>query len=71
MENFVPDYLQHQFNLYDRSPKKNILHSCNYADKVLSIDNQANCFLCTCDAWLPVSVGNIMDFDSLGSVVVT
>lgn len=68
MENFVPDYLQHQFNLYDRSPKTNIVHSCNYAEKVLSIDNQANCFLCTCDAWLPVSVGNIMDFDTLQSV---
>tara|TARA_B110000503_G_C7055637_1_gene374302 strand:+ start:80 stop:1117 length:1038 start_codon:yes stop_codon:yes gene_type:complete len=68
MQEHVPYYLQHQYNLYDRTKKSGIRFSCNYPEKVLSIDNQGNCFLCICDGWLPVSVGHIMSFNTIEEV---
>jgi organic radical activating enzyme len=68
MESHVPYYLQHQYNLYDRTPKNKITNICNFAEKVLTIDNQGNCFLCICDGWLPISVGHITDFDSMEEI---
>jgi MoaA/NifB/PqqE/SkfB family radical SAM enzyme len=64
----VPGYLRHQYNLYDRTKKSRIQFSCNFPEKVLSIDNQGNCFLCECDGWLPISVGHITDFNSIEEV---
>jgi MoaA/NifB/PqqE/SkfB family radical SAM enzyme len=32
------------------------------------IDLQGNCFVCSCEAWLPVCVGNIADFNSLDDI---
>jgi MoaA/NifB/PqqE/SkfB family radical SAM enzyme len=68
MEERVPYYLKHQYNLYDRTPKTGITNICNFAEKVLSIDNQGNCFLCICDGWLPISVGHITDFNSMEEI---
>lgn len=68
MKQHVPHYLQHQYNLHDRGIAKNLTNSCNFSEKVLSIDHSGNCFLCTCEAWLPISVGNILDFDKLEDV---
>ena len=68
MEQHVPQHLKHQWNLYSREPKQGITHRCNFPDNVVSIDTQGECTLCRCDAWLPVSVGNIMDFKSLHEV---
>jgi MoaA/NifB/PqqE/SkfB family radical SAM enzyme len=68
MQEHVPYYLQHQYNLYDRTKKSGIRFSCNLPEKVLSIDNQGNCFLCICDGWLPVSVGHIMSFNTIEEV---
>jgi molybdenum cofactor biosynthesis enzyme MoaA len=68
MEERVPYYLKHQYNLYDRTPKNGITNICNFAEKVLSIDNQGNCFLCICDGWLPINVGHITSFNSIEEV---
>jgi MoaA/NifB/PqqE/SkfB family radical SAM enzyme len=45
-----------------------ITHDCDRPFKTLSVDLDGNCFLCICDAWLPVSVGNVTDFESLGDI---
>jgi len=68
------------FNLSDRYsyklqvlPRGNdypepIPNSCNRPWKVVAIDSDSNCLLCTCDGWLPVPVGKITDFNSLEQV---
>jgi len=68
MKEHVPYYLQHQYQLYNRTEKSGIKFSCNLPEKVLSIDNQGNCFLCICDGWLPISVGHIIDFNSIEEI---
>lgn len=45
-----------------------INNSCNIPDRNLLIDWNGHCFLCHCEAWLPVSVGKIEEFDSLPAV---
>ena len=45
-----------------------IAHNCDRPFKTLSVDLDGNCFLCICDAWLPVSVGNVLDFESLSAI---
>ena len=68
MESHVPYYLKHQYNLYDRNAKIGITNICNIPKKTLTIDNQGNCLLCVCDGWLPISVGHIMNFNSLEEI---
>jgi molybdenum cofactor biosynthesis enzyme MoaA len=36
--------------------------------KSLNIDLNGLCYLCVCEAWLPISVGNILDFNRLEDV---
>lgn len=64
----VPTNLKHAFNLYDRTEKHGITNTCNHAHKVLTVDVNGNCMLCGCDAWLPVSVANILELDSIDAV---
>lgn len=45
-----------------------ITHSCNSPQRVVTIDTAGLCYLCQCDAWLPISVGNILDFSRLEDV---
>lgn len=45
-----------------------ILNSCNRPWKIVSIDSESSCLLCSCDGWLPVPVGKITDFDRLEQV---
>jgi MoaA/NifB/PqqE/SkfB family radical SAM enzyme len=68
MEEFVPEHLKHQYKLYPRKQKYDIKNTCNFPDSVVSIDTQGECFLCRCDAWLPISVGNILDFKSFDEI---
>lgn len=46
----------------------NIQNSCNYPEHRVTINTEGECFICNCDAYLPVSVGNILDFDKLEEV---
>ncbi len=62
---------QHQFNtyhLYDRTAKTGITNVCNYPQKVVTVDVEGECFLCTCDGWLPISVGKIESFNNLEDI---
>lgn len=66
----IPIYLQHTHASIPRglAPGRKIDHVCNAPDRVLVIDWNGQCFLCHCEAWLPVSVGNIDQFQTLASV---
>jgi MoaA/NifB/PqqE/SkfB family radical SAM enzyme len=68
MKQFVPQHLKHHYDLHSREPKTGITNFCNFPDSVVSIDSQGECFLCMCDAWLPVSIGNIMEFETFEQV---
>jgi len=46
MLNHVPTYLEHQYNLYDRSPKTDITNVCQLPERTVTIDHSGNCFLC-------------------------
>jgi MoaA/NifB/PqqE/SkfB family radical SAM enzyme len=45
-----------------------ILNSCERPFRSLSIDSNGNCYVCICEAWLPISVGNIKEFSSLADI---
>lgn len=66
----VPSYHQHN---YDSIPRNRQLgystaNRCNSPSRDLVVDWQGNCFVCPCEAWLPVSVGHITEFDQLQDV---
>lgn len=42
---------------------------CYHPFNTVTIDSNGECFVCVCQAWLPISVGNILDFDSLTEIV--
>lgn len=50
------------------SSKPGIDNFCQRPTKSATVDFQGNCFLCICESWLPVSVGNITDFDKLEQI---
>lgn len=64
----VPQDKIHSYNLYDRTAKTGITNTCNYPQKVVTVDVEGECFLCTCDGWLPISVGKIQSFNYLEDV---
>jgi MoaA/NifB/PqqE/SkfB family radical SAM enzyme len=41
---------------------------CERPFKTATISNNGDCFVCICDAWLPISVGNIESFHSLEEI---
>ena len=45
-----------------------ITNTCNMATRGLSIDMEGDCFLCHCDAYLPVAVANVLDLQRLRDV---
>lgn len=42
---------------------------CYHPFNTVTIDSKGECYVCTCQAWLPISVGNILDFESLTDIV--
>lgn len=42
---------------------------CFHPFNSVTIDGQGDCYVCVCQAWLPIPVGNIMDFTSLQAIV--
>ena len=52
--------------------KKNISpNRCNWPWKEVHIDRLGRIFLCGCDAWVPYSVGHVLDFHSFGDIFTT
>jgi len=43
-------------------------YKCNIPSRALSIDFRGDCHVCICEVFLPVPVGNILDFKSLEDV---
>ena len=41
---------------------------CDHPWTSLNIDGQGRCFVCGCSEWLPISVGNILEFDKLEDI---
>lgn len=42
-----------------------IPYRCNVPYHCVTIDYNSNCFICQCDAWIPIPVGQVQDFDTL------
>ena len=70
VQEHIPVYLQHAYHSIPRNGQldRSITHACNAVHRVLVVDHAGACFLCHCEAWLPVSVGDITDFASLEQV---
>lgn len=45
-----------------------ITNKCNMPLRGLSIDMEGDCFICHCDAYLPVAVANILDVNNLRDI---
>ena len=41
---------------------------CNYPSQVVNIDHNGYIFVCLCEAWLPWSIGHVMDFASIHDI---
>jgi molybdenum cofactor biosynthesis enzyme MoaA len=67
--NLEPQYL---FKLVSMprgfTTKEPISNKCNIPSRYITIDHLGNCFLCVCDGWLPLPVGQVMDFMSIQEV---
>jgi molybdenum cofactor biosynthesis enzyme MoaA len=44
-------------------------NKCNVPFYNVTVDYLGNCFLCDCDGWLPLPVGQVQDFDSIDDVL--
>lgn len=54
---------------YTRGSKiDRIDHVCERPFRTTTIGNDGSCYVCICDAWLPISVGNIESFQSLEEI---
>jgi molybdenum cofactor biosynthesis enzyme MoaA len=48
--------------------KLTIANRCNAPSRQLVVDWKGDCFVCSCEAWLPISVGKIDQFTELSQV---
>lgn len=45
-----------------------IANTCAVPKTSISVDYNANCLICTCDGWLPIPVGKVLDFENIEDV---
>lgn len=45
-----------------------ITNSCNVPWRTVTVDYRGNCMICNCDGWLPIPVGQVLDFQNLDEV---
>lgn len=66
----IPIANQHSYLSIPRNKdlKLTVPYKCNAPSRQLVIDWKGDCFVCGCEAWLPVTVGNIDSFNSLADV---
>jgi len=66
----IPIANQHAYHSIPRNAdlKLKIDNHCNAPSRQLVIDWKGDCFVCGCEAWLPISIGQISDFNSLSGV---
>lgn len=53
---------------FDKNLKLNGKY-CYHPFNTVTVDGEGDCYVCVCQAWLPVSVGNIFEFSSLTDIV--
>jgi MoaA/NifB/PqqE/SkfB family radical SAM enzyme len=70
MKYIIPIANQLSYTGIPRNKELNLTvdNHCNYPSRALVVDWQGNCFVCACEAWLPITVGNISDFTKLSDV---
>lgn len=69
MDLILTDSQHHKLNIFNRGPSgTSQINTCNVVNKSMSIDHNGECYLCMCEGWLPVPVGNVLDFESFESV---
>lgn len=66
----IPIANQYSYNQIPRNRdlKHTITNHCYMPSTTLLVDWKGDCFVCDCEAWLPVSVGKITDFARLEDV---
>lgn len=66
----IPIANQHAYHSIPRNRDLGLKidHWCNAPSKQLVVDWKGDCFVCGCEAWLPISVGNIEDFERLDHI---
>lgn len=66
----IPIENQHSYSSIPRNAelKYTISNRCNAPSRQLVVDWKGDCFVCSCEAWLPVSVGHIDQFAELADV---
>jgi molybdenum cofactor biosynthesis enzyme MoaA len=47
---------------------RTVNYQCNSPSRELVVDWKGDCFLCGCEAWLPISVGKISNFSKLSDI---
>jgi molybdenum cofactor biosynthesis enzyme MoaA len=52
----------------NRDLKLTVPYTCNAPSRHLLVDTEGECFVCGCEAWLPISVGKITDFAQLEEI---
>lgn len=70
MSLIIPIENQHSYTSIQRNQqlKYTVKNHCNAPSRVLVVDWKGDCFLCSCEAWLPVSAGKITSFDKLSDI---
>lgn len=63
----IPIANQHSYRSIPRNGdlRLTINNRCNVPSHTLLVDWKGDCFVCSCEAWLPISAGNILDVRSL------
>jgi molybdenum cofactor biosynthesis enzyme MoaA len=66
----IPIENQHSYSSIPRNAELglNITNRCNAPSRQLVVDWKGDCFVCSCEAWLPISVGSIDQFSELNDV---
>ena len=69
----IPNANQLSYRSIPRNKELNLTidNHCDFPSRTLVVDRDGECFVCACEAWLPISVGNILDFNSLADIWAT
>ena len=70
MSLIIPIENQHSYSSIQRNQQLNytVENHCNAPSRVLVVDWKGDCFLCSCEAWLPISAGKISNFAKLADI---
>lgn len=70
MEYHIPIQNQQSYRSIPRNKdlRLSIENHCDFPSRTLAVDSQGYCFVCACEAWLPITVGRIQDFSHLSEI---